>query len=334
MVHAGIDVSAKTLHVAVQRRTDVVAHGVFANDRDGHRKLARFIRGRVRKARVCVEATGLYSLDLCLFLSADERFEVMIVNPRAARHFAEAHLHRSKDDAIDSELLLAFATRMPFQPWTPPPHQVLELRAIARRMTACIEQSAKERNRLHAAKASRTSPRCVLDDITDNIAQLDARAAALEKEAAAVIQQHPDLRERYDLLISVPGIARRSAVRLLGELSVLDPEMTANEVVAHAGLDIRRFQSGTSVHKRPRISRHGNSRLRAGLYMPALNAIRHCPEARTVYDRLVARGKVGLQPMVAIMRKLLVAIWNLFLTGKAFDTRRFCGPVQKQAKAA
>ena len=340
MVHAGIDVSAKTLHVAAKRDKGEVRYGVFDNTLAGHKKLAKFIRGRSRSVRVCVEATGLYSLDLSLHLSANPHFEVMVVNPRAAKHFGEAQFKRSKDDTIDSELLLAFVQRMAvvrwmdLQRWTPPEPVFLVLRAITRRMSACIDQGAREKNRLHAAKASKTTPQCVLDDIADNIAQLKARALALEKEAEGLIKQHEWLKKHYRLLVSVAGIARRSGVRILGELVLLDPEMTSNQVVAYAGLDVRRCKSGTSIHKKPRISKVGNARLRAGLYMPAMNAITHCVEARVFYDRLVARGKVGLQPMVAVMRKLLVAIWNMFGTETVFDASRFCGPVQTAAKAA
>ena len=42
----------------------------------------------------------------------------MVVNPCAARRFAQAHMVRAKTDAIDAEGLLLFLQRMPFQPWS------------------------------------------------------------------------------------------------------------------------------------------------------------------------------------------------------------------------
>lgn len=334
MVLAGIDVSAKTLHVAVQQREGTVRHRVFDNTAAGHDNVGRFILGRSRTARVCVEATGLYSLDLCIRLSADPRIEVMVVNPRVARYFGHAQFNRSKDDTIDSDLLLAFVDRMAFEAWAPPAPEVLELRSIARRMGNLIAQAAQEKNRLHAAQASVTTPTCVLEDITANITHLATRALALEMRAEVLIQGRTELNRHYDLLRSVPGIARRGGVRILGELALLDPEMTDNQVVAHAGLDVRRCQSGTSINRRPRISKMGNARLRSSLYMVALTAVRCCPEVRAFHDRLAARGKPGRQPLVAVMRKLLVAIWNLFKTDMTFDARRFCGPVRTALAAA
>ena len=77
-------------------------------------------------------------------------------------------------------------------------------------------------------------------------------------------------------------------------------------------LDIPFYRtSGTSVQKRPRISR-GGSHLRRALYMPALVAVRHEPHLRAFYQRLLSRGKAGLQAVVAVMRKLLHALFAMF----------------------
>ena len=59
--------------------------------------------------------------------------EVMVANPRAVRHFAQALMQRSKTDPLDALMLLEFAARMPFQPWQPPSAAALHLCALARR---------------------------------------------------------------------------------------------------------------------------------------------------------------------------------------------------------
>jgi hypothetical protein len=84
--------------------------------------------------------------------------------------------------------------------------------------------------------------------------------------------------------------------------------MTARQWVAHAGLDPRQLESGTSLHKPARISKKGNRHLRAALYMPALVAAREEPHVRGFYQRRIARGLKPLEALVAIERKLLHAI--------------------------
>src|SRR5262249_17492495 len=60
-------------------------------------------------------------------------------------------------------------------------------------------------------------------------------------------------------LVSVKGIAAASALAILAELAVLPQDMSAREWVAHAGLDPRRHESGTSVKGPVRISKVGNN---------------------------------------------------------------------------
>ncbi|TDJ28306.1 MAG: IS110 family transposase [Gammaproteobacteria bacterium] len=87
--------------------------------------------------------------------------------------------------------------------------------------------------------------------------------------------------------------------------------MTGRQWVAHAGLDPRAYESGTSAHKPRRISKAGNRFLRDALFFPALVASRNDPHVKAYYDKLIARGKKPMQVIVAIMRKLLLAIWGM-----------------------
>ena len=82
--------------------------------------------------------------------------------------------------------------------------------------------------------------------------------------------------------------------------------------------------SGTTVDKKPRISRGGSRHLRRALYMPALVAIRHEPHLRAFFQRLVAHGKAPLQAVVAVMRKLLHAFFAMFRTDQSYDGSKLC----------
>jgi len=99
--------------------------------------------------------------------------------------------------------------------------------------------------------------------------------------------------------------------------------MTARQWVAHAGLDPRHHESGTSVHKPTRISRAGNRYLRSALFMPALVATQHDPNIRAFYQKLVDHGKTKMQAIVAVMRKLLHALHGMLRTDSDFVGEKF-----------
>lgn len=82
----------------------------------------------------------------------------------------------------------------------------------------------------------------------------------------------------------------------------------------------RHFQPGTSINRPTRISKIGNAVLRAGLYMPAMVAMRHNPAVAALAARLRAQGRLKpKQILIAAMRKLLAICFGVLKTGRPFD---------------
>jgi transposase len=321
-VFAGVDVSAKTLAVAVQREgREGFEQREFGNSKVGRKQLIGWLLKCGAGARVVLEATGIYSLDVALALEETAGIEVAVLNPKTAHRFAQT-LCRSKTDKTDAVALSEYSLRMRFVAWRRPSESALELRQISRYIAALAQEHTRSHNRLHAAEASGTTPRCVRDDLKRSMADLKKRMAGLLGKAMAVVRQDADLARKFEQLVAIPGIAEKSAVQLLGELAGLDQEMTVRQWVAHSGLDPVHQQSGSSVHKPSRISRHGNRHLRRALYMPALVGARFDPHMKAFYTMLQARHKTKLQALMAVARKLLHAIFGIFKTNTPYDGRK------------
>lgn len=324
-VFAGLDVSAREISVARLRSkegTPTVA--IFANNASGHKALLAHLLQGTEHVRVCLEASGSYSLDLALALHAHRQVEVSVVNPRRARRFAESLGERSKTDPVDARVLCEYAVRMPWVAWRPPTAPALRLRAITRAIESLGVMHTQEKNREHALKASRALPCLVIREMRRHQRYLEHRMEQLRREARRLITKDSELDRRFRLMVTVPGVAETSALQILGELAVLPESLDARQWVAFSGLDPSQFTSGTSVEKRPRISRGGSRHLRRALYMPALVALRREPHLRTFYQRLVNRGKARLQAVVAVMRKLLHALFAMFRSNQTYDGARLC----------
>src|SRR4029453_14100306 len=314
VTEAGIDVSKAVLDVAIRRDESLLETARFDNDAAGHQRLIRWLRKGGRTVGVVLESTGTYSLDVAIALQRTRGVAVMVANPRAIKQFTGALMQRSKTDLTAAVALRDFVIRMPFVAWEPPAAHVLELRAIARRIAALVVERTRERNRLHALHATAAASPVVCRDIDVNVRHLERRMELLSAQAVTLIGEHAALQTAFDLLVSVPGIATHSAIQLLPEVLVLPETMTVRQWVAHAGLDPRAHQSGASVDKPARISKVGNAHIRRALYMPALGAAQHNRHVRAFHAKLVARGKTPLQAYVAVMRKLLHAIYGMLTT--------------------
>ena len=321
----GVDVGSRELAIAIDPGSGRVWEGVFPNNPAGHRKLIRRLTRSKATARVCVEATGIYHLNLCLALEQTKGIEVMVANPRTTKDFARAQLRRSKTDRTDALSLLEFVRRMDFELWVPPSSSILALRALSRRIQALLVTRAQEKNRLHADQAVEVTPLAIRESIERHIAAINGEIEVLTQSALEGVHADSELDRRFSLLVSVKGIAEASAITLLAELSVLPADMTARQWVAHSGLDPKHSESGTSVKGRVRISKVGNRHLRAALFLPAMVASQHEPRVRAYYEKLLAKGKKPMQALVAVMRKLLHAIHGMFQHDADFDGTKFCG---------
>jgi transposase len=326
----GIDVSAATLAVAVQRPDrNAIDQREFPNSAPGHRQLILWLGKLAVSVRVSLEATGVYSLDLALALDAAQRIELAVLNPNSVNHFAKT-LRRSKTDKADALVLAEYSLRMPFTPWRRPDTVTQQICAIGRYIATITQEHTRLSNRLHAANAAKATPKCVRQDLKRAMQACQKRIQNLRKQALKLIQQNPELKQRFKLLLQISGIAETSAIHLLSQIAPLDPKMTVRQWVAHSGLDPAHRTSGTSVNLPSRISRHGNKHLRRALYMPALVATRHDPYFRAFYQELQARHKTKLQALMAVARKLLHAIYGIFKTNTPYDGAKLF-PQQKRA---
>jgi transposase len=318
----GVDIDSKWLVAKISRRGTVQPITQFANNPVGYRKFIAWATRRGQPARVCCESTGVYSQAFALELHRAPNLEVMIVNPKAIHQFAQATLARGKTDAMDAEVILEYLTRMSFKAWCPPSDEVLEIQALSRRLVQLSVERTRERNRLHAANRRGALGRAIAHDITLNLRHLERRIDTLRAEALALIQAVPELQHCYEHLVSATGIGVATAIKLIGELMALPPDMQAPQWVAHAGLDPRPRESG-SMNKPRRVSKAGNRYIREALYMPALVAIKHDPHVKAFYDKLVAAGKKPMQAIIAVMRKLLLAIWGMLKNDENWNGAKF-----------
>jgi transposase len=318
-----IDVAAASLVVASKRDGKAEAVATYANTPAGHRGLIKHITSRGASARVILEATGIYSLGLALGLHGAQRVEVMVINPRTSKDYQRACGTRAKTDRVDALGLLDYLERMPFVAWTAPPERVLTLQQLTRRIFQLKAEVVREQARLHAVRFTPDEDQLIKHDLELNLAHLRRRIKALQTSAAKLVAEDNTLQALVARLSTTPGIAQLSAHRLLAELLVLPADLKAPQWTAHAGLDPRPVESGSSVHKPRRITKTGNRYLRTALFMPALVAIQRCPQIKAYYEALVARGKKRKQAVIAVMRKMLHAIWGMLRHQTNFNADLF-----------
>jgi transposase len=199
---------------------------------------------------------------------------------------------RTKTDARDSQVLARYGALVHPPRWQPATPEIRELNALIARLDAVEADLRRERNRQEKAEGV-PLPTTVAESLQQHIDFLEQEATRLQTAIHSHIDQYPPLRQDRDLLQSIPAIGEKTAQRLLAVLHSRDLT-SADQVTAFLGLVPVECQSGSSLHRHPRLSKVGAPRIRAALYMAAVVATRHTPHIQALYQRLIARGKAKM----------------------------------------
>ena len=309
----GIDVSKAELAVCVMDEEKRVEHASFANTVKGFRSLTNYLKKRkAGGARVCLEATGPYGEELAAYLH-ERDYGVSVVNPVRIKRYAQSQLRRNKTDKLDAEVIADFCRTQEAPQWTPPDPAWVELRALVRHLDDLIAMQVQEKQRLES-----TASATVRAGLKDHIAYLQEQIEQVTQQINDHIEQHPEWKEKRDLLNSIPGISDRTSSHLLAEIRDITAFDTVEQLVAFVGLNPKQRQSG-KYRGQIKISKMGNARLRAALYMPARSAKRHNPLVRQLVERMTAEGYCANAITVAVMRKLLHFAYGVLKSGQPFD---------------
>ena len=255
---------------------------------------------------VVLEATG--GLEHCVVAAlAGAGLRVMRINPKRVRDFARAQGLLAKTDVLDARTLALYGARLQ-PPWRGGPDaERLQLAAWLGRARQLTLQRAVERTRLRHSAAGE-----LRDSVERVIEFLGAELARVETQIAAWIAQSEVWKPQEALLRSAPGVGPKTARVLLAQMPELG-RVNRREIAALAGLAPVAADSGQWRGKR-RIQ-GGRAVVRAALYLASWSAVRVPGHLREFYRRLVAAGKPRQVALIAVARKLLLALNEMLRSG-------------------
>ncbi len=291
----GIDVSKHRLDVHVRPSGDTWS---VDNDAKGHARLAERLVA-LSPRLVVLEATGGYHATVAAEL-ASAKLAVAVVNPRQVRDFAKATGTLAKTDEIDAAVLAHFAEAVRPEPRPMPDELTLRIQALVVRRRQLIEMRTAETNRLETCRVQQ-----VRRNIQKVINMLDKQIEQVDDDTDTTIRNSPLWREREDLLSSAIGVGSTTARTMLSQVPELG-RLNRREIAALVG--VAPFNHDSGKHRGQRSIRGGRSEVRAVLYMATLTAVRHNPQIRTFYERLLAAGKKPRVALIACARKLLTIL--------------------------
>lgn len=302
----GIDVSKKRLDVFVAPSGERIS---VSNEPDGHVELRDRLT-QTKAERIVLEATGGLELPVVGVLAA-AGLPVVVVNPRQVRDFAKAKGRLAKTDAIDAEIIAAFAEAIRPELRPIANEEAQEFAELVARRRQLVEMRTAEKTRFLQAVGARLRAK-----IRAHIEMLEKMIKELDDDLDQAVRSSPVWREKEDLLRTVPGIGPTIAKALLADLPELGV-LNRKKIAALVGVAPLNRDSGTL---RGRRSIWGGRRaVRSALYMAAVVASRHNATIKRFYERLRAAGKRAKVALTACMRKLLTMLNAMLKTGQPWS---------------
>ena len=307
----GVDVSKRELVTY-----DGKKERLFPNTQ-GLDAFARFLK-KSRDPLVVFEPTSTYSRRLET-LCRTRRISCCQLNPRVVPHLRLVGKGRSKTDSSDAELLYRYGIERGQGEATQLENDALA-ESIQARLT-CYRVAQKSRvayqNVLEALSQDPATSSVLLEEVREEIRELKRKEKQQVDAAQKLIEDDADAKERFGLLLTIPGIGPITALTLLALFRKYG-SANRSQIVALAGFDPIQIQSGTSVHGKSRISKRGNREVRRRLYEATLSAARYNPGVRALYRRLKESGKPEKVARTAAARKLLSIAHAIYQSGEPF----------------
>lgn len=321
----GIDISKETFTACVCQRdlsgAEQLSKAVdFQNNKTGFNQLVKWSRKFTDPSIDVIfvmEATGVYYENLAHHLFK-LKLSVSVVLPTKVKYYTQSLNIKTKTDIVDARVIARMGAERKLSLWEPPPVIFKQLRDLTREYSELMKERTVFKNRLQSNESSYEPHPVVLKSKKELIKKLDEHIKKLKEEIERLIESEEWLARKVNKLLTIKGVGLTTIAVILGETKGFEFVKNIRQLCSYAGFDVVQKESGTSVRGKTRISKKGNSRIRAALYLPAMVSSVHNPVLKTSYQRIIKDKPGKMIGITALQRKLLVLIYTLWKNDTEF----------------
>lgn len=319
----GVDISKKTIDVAVRHQQQQIHHCQFLNGQKGFKAMIGWLKQVAGKEQsewlFCMEHTGIYVLPLACFLS-DNQFSFCLENPYHIKH--SMGLQRGKTDKADAKMIARYASM----------HQEeLRLSSFPGKTIIKLQALLAYRDRLVNTQkglkvASNELSEFVEKDIYSHIQKetkslvkcIGNRIKKADNQIEDLLKQDTDIYKNYTLAKSVKGVGSIIAAHMIVYTQNFTTITDSRKFASYSGIAPFEYSSGSSINKGPSVSPLANKKMKQLLNNGAWNAARYDSEIKLYFQRKVAEGKNQLSVINAVRNKIVGRVFAVIKRGTPF----------------
>lgn len=324
----GIDISKASFTACICRKLgsgDFILSPVenFENSKHGFNRLIKWSRKTTDPSintSFLMEATGIYYEGIAYHLHRLNQ-PISVILSNKVKHYAKSLNVKTKTDIVDARVIAQMGAERSLPNWTPPPTILKQLRDITRLYTDLKNQRTVYLNRLESENAAEVILPFVIKSNRAILKELEEQISKCEKEIKNLIFSEEWLSEKVHNLLTIKGVGLITLAIIIAETQGFALVKNRKQLASYAGYDIVQRESGTSVKGKTRISKIGNSRIRAALHFPALVASRYNEDLKNDYQRINIGKPSKMVGMTALQRKILLLIYTLWKNNETYKSQ-------------
>ncbi|MDE6396314.1 MAG: IS110 family transposase [Muribaculaceae bacterium] len=305
----GCDVSKSTLDFSIHARGmdyRQFEHIKVENSPEGFQAMRKWLRSHkidLKKCVIAMEHTGMYSTALAEWCFK-KGIAFVFLHPLDVKNACARG--RNKTDKADSQFIAdyVYTMREKLTVSEPEPASIKRLRALRNE-----RQMAVRSRTAYMSQLKTTCDKDVCRRISDMIEIFTAQIRSIEATIKSVIDSDEQIKQNYELMISIPGIGLINAVTTIIATCNFTRFQTSRQYAKFCCVSPLSRQSGISVKGGDHVSRAGHNEIKSILTEAARSAICHDRQLREYYQRKRQEGKTHGCVLNAVKFKLICRIF-------------------------
>ena len=320
----GIDISKLTLDICLITSQGELLFAKIENDRLSIKKyLKTLFRQQTilpQDTLICAEHTGHFGnklIDACVTsgLSLWVESAYNIIHSQG--------MTRGKDDKTDAQRIAIYAKRFSDSAklYRPKNSNIKLLERLFSERELVVKDIAKYKSQLKQeegffdARYFKEKQKRIQRLMKCNQNALNE----IQEKIDEIISNDIELANTIENITSIPGVGLQTALATIIATDNFNRFNNARKFCCHAGCAPFRYQSGSSIKSKHRVSQRANKNLKKIFHMAALSTLRTSGEFREYFDRKVAEGKNKMTVINALRAKLIHRIFALAKQNRKYE---------------
>ena len=317
-IYVGIDISKEKCNLCYRSGLEIVREEECSNEvkvlKKAFKSALKALDAAMDEVLICAEYTGRYIYPLTI---ACQELDLFLWLDDPTRIKNSMGLTRGKNDAIDATRIAEYAFRYSDKAVR---YAIQDATLVSMKNLLSDREFLLTDKKRYQAQLSDQKRYMAPGDFKHKnsrwkkvIKSINEQIAAIDAEIEALIAADPVLTRQKELLVSIDGVGDRIAINMIAITGGFTRFQNARQFCSFAGLTPYKYDSGTSVRSKAKISKRSNQTMKALLHMSAVNVVYKMRggEYKEYFERKTKEGKHVMCVLNVIRAKLVHRMFSV-----------------------